>query len=158
GFDPFRERELESIFTTANGYMGVRGAPSTPLPNSEADLFVAGIYAGKAENRPYSETEFLTDDRDSDTAELATFPSPFRLMVQVDGRAFQLEEHSWRSYRRELSMHDALLHSHIIFPSPGGELTRLDTRRFASRADPHLLIQEVVICAENHSGVLQVEV
>src|SRR5690606_19235113 len=72
--------------------------------------------------------------------------------------AFQLEEHSWRSYRRELSMRDALLQSHIIFPSPGGELTRLDTRRSASRADPHLLIQEIVICAENHSGVVQVEV
>ncbi|MCW8196334.1 beta-phosphoglucomutase family hydrolase [Proteobacteria bacterium 005FR1] len=158
GFDPSRERELESIFTVANGYMGVRGAPDTALPNSEADLFVAGIYASKAPSFPYSEKEFLTDERNSDTAELVPFPSPFRLQVQVDGRPFELTEDSWRSYRRELVLREALLLNHVSFPGPDGELTCLDTRRFASLADRHLLGQEIRLCAENYSGRIQVDV
>lgn len=158
GFDPARERELESIFTVANGYMGIRGAPDTPLPNSQADLFVAGIFAGKAASRPYSETEFLSDSRTSDTAELATFPSPFRLKLEVQGEAVQLNENSWRSYRRQLSLRDAEVLSHVGFAGKASQITRLDTQRLASRADPHLLMQEIQLCAENYSGHVELDV
>jgi alpha,alpha-trehalose phosphorylase len=52
GFDPAQEHDMESIFAVGNGYMGVRAALDTPLPGSQGDLFVAGVYDRKAPKRP----------------------------------------------------------------------------------------------------------
>lgn len=59
GFDPAREHAMEALFTVANGYLGLRGALDLPMPGSDDDLFVAGIYDRKHPERPYSELEFM---------------------------------------------------------------------------------------------------
>ncbi|MGQ9425570.1 HAD-IA family hydrolase [Gilvimarinus sp. F26214L] len=158
GFDPVQERELESIFTVANGRLGVRGAPDTPLPNSQDDLFVAGIYGRKVEHVPYSETEFVTNGRDNPYAELVHFPSPFRLHLRIDDVPVELRESNWRSYRRTLALREAVVSNHVGFATPAGESSRLDTARVASLADPHLLLQEIEVCADNNSADLSVQV
>jgi hypothetical protein len=87
GFDSAREHEMESIFTVGNGYLGVRGALDTPLPGSQADLFIAGVYDRKQPERTYSELEFLADGRDDyPYSELVTFPFPVhRFTTQASG-------------------------------------------------------------------------
>lgn len=77
---------MESLFTVGNGYLGVRGALDSPLPGSQCDLFVAGVYDRKLSQLPFSEIEFLAPDRDGDPyAELVPLPFPFRLKVSVEG-------------------------------------------------------------------------
>lgn len=159
GFDPARERGVESIFTLGNGYLGVRGALEAVLPSTQGDLFVAGVYDRKQESLPYSEHEFLDPHRgDYPYSEIVSLPFPFRIGLEVDGMALTLVDSAWRSQRRVLDMQAAVLESETVFEPGGGRCINLRTRRCASLAAPHLLLQEVAVRLDNHSGRVELNV
>jgi beta-phosphoglucomutase family hydrolase len=158
GFDPTREHEMESIFTVGNGYLGVRGALDTPLPGSRADLFVAGIYDRKQSSLPYSELEFLTEDRGDDPySELVSLPFPFAVRVTVNGQPLDLSTGPWREHRRQFDLQRALLFSYCRFEDDRARRTLVETWRCASLADPHLLMQEVRVTCENYAGLVEID-
>jgi beta-phosphoglucomutase family hydrolase len=157
GFDPAREHEMESLFIVANGYLGVRGAPDTPLPGSLADLFIAGIFDGKHAELPYSEPEFLTVDRGEHVfSELVSLPFPFRIQLSAAGAPLELHTGAWRAHRRILDLRQGVLETQLFFDTEGRQTT-LRTRRCASLANLHLLLQEITIQLENHSSVVEIE-
>jgi alpha,alpha-trehalose phosphorylase len=158
GFDPAREHDMESLFTVGNGYLGVRGALDTPLPGSRADLFVAGIYDRKQSSLPYSELEFLTEDRgDYLYSELVSLPFPFAVRIAVDGCPLDLVKGPWREHRRTLDLRRGMLCSHSRFEDERGRRTVVETWRCVSLADPHLLMQEVRVTCENYSGLVEID-
>lgn len=158
GFDAARERDVESLFTVANGFLGVRGALDIPLPSSQGDLFVAGIYDRKIASQPYSEYEFLeAQTSDYPYGEIVSLPFPFRLRIALDGQAVSLGEHDWSSHRRVLDMRQAVLHGETVFRPSDGQHASLATRRCASLADRHLLLQEITVCLENYSGEVDLD-
>jgi beta-phosphoglucomutase family hydrolase len=158
GFDPAREHEMESIFTVGNGYLGVRGAVDTPLPGSQADLFVAGIYDRKPPTLPYSESEFLVQDGgDYQYGEIVPSPSPFSLQVSVDDKPLDLVKGPWREHRRTLDMKRGILCGHYRFEDAEGRCTTVETWRMASLVNLHLLMQEVRVTCENYTGMIQIQ-
>ncbi|HEX7088076.1 MAG TPA: HAD-IA family hydrolase [Vicinamibacterales bacterium] len=158
GFDPAREHAMESLFAVGNGYLGVRGSPDRPLPGSQGDLFVAGIYDRKHLPRPYSEQEFLGDGRDDNLySELVSMPFPFRVSVEVDGCVLEVGGPHMRQYQRRLDLRRAELHGAVSFDVGAGRRVEIRTRRCASQADLHLVLQEVRVCLANHSGELAVD-
>jgi beta-phosphoglucomutase family hydrolase len=158
GFDPAREHEMESIFSVSNGYLGVRGAFDAPAPISQGDLFIAGVYDRKHPERPYSEHEFMTEGRDDyPYSELASAPFPFRVRLAVDGVPLDLAGTRWREHRRVLQMRDAILHAEAGFEIGDGCVVWVRTRRCASAADLHLLLQEITICPENRAVRVELE-
>lgn len=159
GFDPSREREMESLFTVGNGYLGVRGSLDTPLPGgSQADLFVAGVYDRKHSQRPYSELEFLTEGREEYAySELVSLPFPFQLRISVDGRPLDMIEGPWRAYRWILDLRHGVLRGHYLFEDENGRRTAIDAWRCASLADPHLLLQELAVTCENYEGFVEID-
>lgn len=158
GFDPAREHGMESLFTVGNGYLGLRGALSTPLPGAEADLFVAGIYDRKQPSLPYSELEFLTQERgDYAYSEIVSLPFPLALTVSVDGQPLDLETAPWREHRRTLDLANGILIGLTEYADDHGRQTRVETRRLASLADPHLLMQEVTVTCADHAGLVRIE-
>ncbi len=159
GFDPARERGVESIFTLGNGYLGVRGALEAALPSSQGDLFVAGVYDRKQEALPYSEHEFLDPHRgDYPYSEIVSLPFPFRIALEVDGAPLTLVDSAWRSQRRVLDMQAGVLESETVFEPGGGRCVNLKTRRCTSLADRHLLLQEITVRLDNHSGRVELDV
>jgi len=158
GFDPTREHEMESLFTVGNGYLGVRGALDMPLPGSQSDLFIAGIYDRKQPSLPYSELEFLTERRDDYAySELVSFPFPFRVRVTVDGRAFDMREGPWRKIQRVLDLRTGALRVSYRFEDKQGRRTLIEIWRCASMADPHLLMQEITVTCENHESLVTID-
>jgi alpha,alpha-trehalose phosphorylase len=158
GFDPAREHDMESIFTVGNGYLGVRGAVDTPLPGSQADLFVAGIFDRKQPTLPYSESELLTPDgADYQYGEIVPLPFPFALRVSVDDQPLDLVNGPWRQFRRTLDMKRGLLCSHYRFEDARGRHTVVEAWRCASLDDLHLLMQEVRVTCENYAGTIEIE-
>ena len=128
GFDPAREPAMESLFTVGNGYLGVRGALDSPLPGSQGDLFVAGVYDRKRPHLPYSELEFITPERDDNPhAELVALPFPFRLRG-IGGAGDD-------DLQRRLDLRCGMLETRT---------RTLETWRCASAADPHLLLQQAL--------------
>lgn len=153
GFDPAREHEMESIFTVGNGYLGVRGTLDSPLPGSQGDLFIAGVYDRKHPERPYSELEFMTANRgDYSYSELVSAPFPFRVRIAVDSHPLDLAGRDWRVYRRLLDLRGGTLHSHSAFETGTDRRIVVHSRRCASMADLHLLLQEITVCLENFSS------
>ncbi len=158
GFDPAREHAMESLFAVGNGYLGVRGSPDRPLPGSQDDLFVAGIYDRKHLQRPYSEQEFLGDGRDDNPySELVSLPFPFRVRAEVDGCVLKVDGPHMRQHLRRLDLRRAELHGALAFDIGEGRRVEVRTRRCASQADLHLVLQEVRVCLSNHSGELAVD-
>ncbi|BAU49717.1 beta-phosphoglucomutase [Sulfurifustis variabilis] len=158
GFDPAREHGMESLFTVGNGYLGVRGTLDMPLPGSQADLFIAGIYDRKQSSLPYSELEFLTGDRsDYAYSEIVSAPFPFGLEIIVDGQRLDLAQGPWRVHRRVLDLARGALQSHYLYEDDRGRRTRVEAWRCASSADPHLLLQEVSVTCENHESLVQLD-
>jgi beta-phosphoglucomutase family hydrolase len=157
GFDPAREHALESVFTVGNGYLGVRGALETPLPGSQGDLFIAGVYDRKHSGRPYSELEFLGMGRDDHAySELVSAPFPFRLRLSVDDMPLDLGGPHWREHRRALDLRPGILHGRDVYATEDRR-TVVRTRRLASLDDLHLLVQEITVCLENHSGTVRLD-
>ncbi len=157
GFDRVRERQMESLFCVGNGYLGVRGALDSPLPESQCDLFIAGVYDRKCADLPYSEIEFLAPERGAAVyAELVPLPFPFRLVISVEGRPVDFAGSYGRELRRVLDMRHGVLHIEATFETPGGRCTAVRTRRCASLADPHLLLQEALVSPENHWGTVDI--
>ena len=158
GFDPAREHEMESIFTVGNGYLGVRGTLDAPLPGSQGDLFIAGVYDRKHPERPYSELEFLAASRgDYPYSELISAPFPFRLRIVVDGHPLDLAGPHWRVYRRLLDLRGGILHNHSAFETDADRRIVVHSRRCASMTDLHLLLQEITVCLENFSAAVDID-
>ncbi|HEY8370803.1 MAG TPA: beta-phosphoglucomutase family hydrolase [Thermodesulfobacteriota bacterium] len=158
GFDPAREHDVESLFTVGNGYLGVRGSLDTPVAVSQGDLFIAGVYDRKRPERPYSELEFLTLDRgESLYSELVSLPFPFRLRLAVDGEPLDLSRSIWRRHERVLDLARGILEGCAVYETAGERRTVVGTRRLASAADLHLLLQEVTVCLDNHSATVDLD-
>lgn len=151
GFERARERQMESLFCIGNGYLGVRGALDTPLAWSQPDLFVAGIYDEKSADLPYSEIEFLAPDRGGNRyAELVPLPFPFRVGIAVGGVTLDQSGRTSFELERLLDMQKGMLHLETRFETADGRKTTVRSRRCASLADSHLLLQEVAAIRENH--------
>lgn len=158
GFDSVRERQMESLFAVGNGYLGVRGALDTPPPGSQCDLFIAGIYDRKRAELSYSELEFLAPERgDYPYVELVPLPFPFDLRFSVEGEPLDFAGPHGRELRRTLDLRGGVLQIEAVYETPGGRRTATHTRRCASLADPHLLLQEVRVSPENHWAVVALE-
>lgn len=157
GFDAARERGVESLFTIGNGYLGVRGALDTPVPVAQGDLFVAGVYDRKQASRPYSEHEFMDAGRDGAFSEIVSFPFPFRVEARLDGQRMSLAETQWRMHRRTLDMRAGVLRSSARYEPRPGLYVSVASRRCASLENVHLLLQEVTVCLENFSGMLELD-
>ena len=93
---------------------GVRGALDAPLPGSQGDLFVAGVYDRKTPDRPYSELEFQGRG-DDPYRELASAPFPFRLRLVVEGTPLDLAGPHWREHRRVLDLRGGTLHGQAVY-------------------------------------------
>jgi beta-phosphoglucomutase family hydrolase len=155
GFDTAREHAMESLFGVGNGYFGVRGALDTPLPGSQSDLFVAGIYDAKNVELAYSELELMAPSRGGNPyAQLEPLPSPFRITVRVEGEPLDFSGPTGRSLKRRLEMRDGLSELESAYETSGGHWTTVRTQRCASLADPHLALHEVVVTPEHHSGAI----
>lgn len=158
GFEPSRERELETIFSIGNGYLGIRGALLTPIPTSQPDLFISGIYGKKVSVLPYSEVEFMTSDRAGNPyVELVPFPSPFRMTVFIGGRALNPEQATLTHFKRILDLRRGALHEFYRYVDGDGRATRIRSCRVAVLENPHLLLHDLEITAENHSERLDIE-
>jgi beta-phosphoglucomutase family hydrolase len=158
GFDPAREHAMESLFTVGNGYLGVRGALDSPLPGSQGDLLVAGLYDRKHPERPYSELEFLEGGRADDPyRELASAPFPFRVRLTLDGILLEATAGVCRAHRRVLELRHGVLHAETAYETEGDRRTVVRTMRCASLDDLHLLLQEVRVSLDNHSGTVELD-
>ncbi|MGZ3698567.1 MAG: hypothetical protein ACXWP5_10560, partial [Bdellovibrionota bacterium] len=155
-FTPSRARELEACFALGNGRVGVRGSLEMPIPISQSDLFIAGIYSEKIPSLPYSEIRFTTPEaRPNFYNEIVPFPFPFRFKIRIDGHTLGMASPSLKQFERALDLKKGLLFNSLRFEGENGRITTLRTLRCVSLSDPQLLLQEIQLTCENYSAVVE---
>jgi kojibiose phosphorylase len=128
GFDRFRERELESWFTVANGRTGTRGSLEEGSPESNPATYVAGVYGR------------LPDGKAG--PELLIGPHWTLLQPRIADTSVHLETGEILEHRRVLDFRQAILFRFWRQRLPSGQEVSFRSARFASLADRELLLLE----------------
>jgi trehalose/maltose hydrolase-like predicted phosphorylase len=140
GFDPFREREVETWLTIANGETGTRGSLEEGSPASTPATFVAGVYG-------------------DDTGELhirqpVVAPDWLCLRLLVEGMPLTLTNGEVIEHRRVLDMQQGVVFRYWRQRDRVGRTTRIRTVRFASLADRSIMVLRAEASPEDFCGRL----
>ena len=136
GVNPAREREIEALFAIGNGYMGMRASILEGTRFSHPSTFVAGVYVPDGGIGPRH----------------AVLPDWTHIEVNVEGERLSLETGRVLAHRRWVDLRRGILWREWRQQDPSGRITRLTYLQLASLADRHVLLQSVVITAENYAG------
>jgi len=140
GFDPFREREVETWLTVANGETGTRGSLEEGSPASTPATFVAGVFG-------------------DDTGELhirqpVTAPDWLCLRLLVEGMPLNLMNGEIIEHRRLLDMSQGIVFRYWRQRDRVGRTVRVRTARFASLADRSVMVLRAEASPEDFCGRL----
>ena len=142
GYNPVREREVESIFTVGNGYLGTRGSLAEQDEASSPTTLVAGVFDRRSQRAP---------------DEMPIFPDWLFTRIYVDDERLQMKRKNIVEHRRILDMRKGLLFRELLYEDITDRVTRVLFLHFASLADPHALALRVTIIPRNYRGELRVE-
>ena len=125
GFDPFREREVETWLTVANGESGTRGALEEGSAVSTPATLVAGVYGDGTDDPPFRQP--------------VPAPDWTGLRLVVDGRHMNLSTGELLEHHRVLDMRDGVVYRYWRQREGEGRTLAVRTARFASLADREVL-------------------
>ncbi|MGH2606716.1 MAG: glycoside hydrolase family 65 protein, partial [Anaerolineales bacterium] len=129
GVDRRRLNSQETLFTIGNGYLGTRGVFEEGFPGEGRGTFLHGVF----------------DDAPVGFTELVNVPDWLHLEILLDGERFSLDRGLVEAYERSLDTKTGLVSRHVHWRSPAGRRAELLFERFASLAQPHLVIARVSV-------------
>jgi len=138
GFDPFREREVETWLTVANGETGTRGALAEGSAISTPATFVAGVYGDGTGDPPFRQP--------------VPAPDWTGMRLMIDGSAVTLANGEIVEHERVLDMRHGIVFRTWRQRLRTGRTVRMRTARFASLADRHLMAARAEATLEDFSG------
>ncbi|RME87223.1 MAG: glycoside hydrolase family 65 protein [Anaerolineae bacterium] len=139
-FDPSRLHHHETLFTVGNGYLSTRGSLEEGFPGQWNATLIHGLF----------------DDAPIVHTELANAPDWTALTIFLDGERFALTRGDLLAFERTLNLRNALLTRTVRWRSPKGREFTLRFERFASLADPHLLVLRLTVTAHDAPAELQI--
>ncbi|HEY9669243.1 MAG TPA: glycosyl hydrolase family 65 protein, partial [Coleofasciculaceae cyanobacterium] len=131
--------QMETLFSTANGYLGLRGVFEEGTPVGQNGTFINGFY----ESWPivYAEEAFGFA-RTGQTIVNATDSKIIRLYV--DDEPFYLPSANLLKFERALDMQNGTLDREVLWQTPSGKQVLIRSRRLVSFEHRHL----AAICYE----------
>lgn len=164
------EGKLGTTFSLSNGMLGLRGAHEECPAWGRPEFYVAGTYAtGPSDLLGFHDPDHILSHPDrikQDALELLgddaivtlpNLPFPIALNLSVAGDRFTFESHKVLSCERLLDMERAVLRRTLVFRDRLGNRTRVDSVRFVSMAEPHLVCMRACVKRLNHSEVVQLD-
>ena len=143
GFTLAREHEIESLFAISNGNAGTRGSLEEGSLLSAPATFIAGIFRHPA--------------APGMVPELLNFPNWVGTKVWVNGSPLSMQEGHVLEHRRLLDLKQAILRREWRHKDLDGRITRFNSLRLASLSDRHILLQQIVLTAENYCPNFTIE-
>lgn len=121
-FDAATQKHKETIFTTGNGALCVRGSLEEGFPGDMPSCFVHRVW----------------DDMPVNFTELANIPRWTGVDVWIDGQRLRLDSGTVSEYRRQLDLRTGVLSRSFRWQAQaGGPVAALRFERCVSLADPH---------------------
>ena len=141
GFDPLREREVESLMAIGNGYLGTRGSLEEQVGASSAATLLDGVY-----------------DRASEDSfdEQVIAPDWLFSRISINGEQLAADKFGLLEHGRTLDMEKGILFRHWRHRSESDEVTLIKTVRFALLEDPHAQLERITVVPENYAGRVEI--
>ncbi len=148
-----------TVFTTANGYLSLKGSlledrsgtyPTTILAGvfDVADM-IAFIRPTKHERR-YLDPEFFDDAKPSPS--VANLPDPLFIQVFVEGVELSFRRGNIDSFAQHYDMRTGLYTYEYILEQPNGRKTKISASRFADMSRVHTVAMRYSVTPINYSG------
>ncbi len=137
GFYPEFLGQAETLFSTGNGYLGIRGCFEENAPVHHAGTFINGFYESWPIQYPEEAFGFA---KTGQTIVDVTDARIIRLFI--DGEPLDLAEVEIESYERALDMRNGVLERELVWTTPSGKRARLRSKRLVSFVDRHLAVIE----------------
>ena len=150
-FVPELEKSRESLLATGNGYLGSRGAMEEALAG---DVHYPGTYSAGLYNRLISKVS----GKDIENEDLVNCPNWHLIRFRIDGGEwFEIKQDNIKSINRVLDLKNGSLTREVVFADNKGRETRVYSTRFASMANPHLLLMRYQLEPLNYEGEIELE-
>ena len=141
GFDPIREREIETILSLGNGYIGTRDSLAEAYGFSSPGTFVAGIYE-KFNNNTYNEIVKLADWT--------------RIKVFIRGNQLDLFKFKSLQHVRYLDLKQGISVREWETQDDVGRITKIRIVKFVSISNKNEVGKSISIQPQNYSGKIRV--
>ncbi len=149
-----------SLFTTGNGYMGVRGSHEEFGETRIQGAFVRGLFDEIVEivepfpdntymKKYYFDEEKLKRFEKQDSC--INFPDFLLIRFTIGGKVFLPWDGKIVSWKRYLDTKTGVLTREVVWDDGEGNQTRFTFERFASYANKHLYVQRATCQPINHS-------
>ncbi|MDJ0787990.1 MAG: glycosyl hydrolase family 65 protein [Myxococcota bacterium] len=145
-YSPGRLAQFETLFTTSNGYLGIRGAYDEGEPAHQNGTLINGFH----ETWPivYGESAFGFAETGQTIVNVADAK---RIRLWVDDEPFSLSHASLVSYERALDMREGVLRRELLWELASGKLVSIRSRRLVSFEHRHVAAVEYEVTVQNAS-------
>ena len=156
GYDVNEEANQETIFTLANGYMGVRGAIELPSQKKCQGTYLAGVF-DKPEEPDDAVVCGLTLRNKAITPAYAIVPDTNLFEIQAEGSNFDFMNCDIQKCKRTLDMRHGLEQNEYIIKNRSGNMIDVKTLTMVSKVRKHIIMYRVDVTPVNFSGKLTVK-
>ncbi|AXK44508.1 glycoside hydrolase family 65 protein [Brachybacterium saurashtrense] len=126
---------VETLFATANGYLGMRGTPSEGRDAESHGTFLNGFHETWQINHAESAFGFA---RTGQT--MISVPDSSVMKLYVDDEPLLLSIADLEEYERWIDFREGVLHRELIWRTPAGKRVRVSTSRMVSFPERHLAL------------------
>ncbi|SDB80267.1 alpha,alpha-trehalose phosphorylase [Raineyella antarctica] len=139
--------QMETLFSVANGYLGMRGNPEEGRDSFAHGTFVNGFH----ETWPIRHAEEAYGfARVGQT--IVNVPDTKVMKLYVDDEPINLSMADLQAYERSLDFRDGVLRRHLLWRTPSGKTVRIDTTRMVSMTDRHLAVMTMDVTMEDQAA------
>ena len=156
GYDVNEEANQETIFTLANGYMGIRGAIELPSQNKCHGTYLAGVF-DKLEVPDDSVVCGLTLQNKAITPAYAIVPDTNLIEIHTAGDSFDFMNCDIQNCKRVLDMRHGITRNEYTIKSRKGNIVEVKTLTMVSKVRKHIIMYYVNVMPVNFSGKLTVK-
>ncbi len=151
GYDTQKEKSREALLTVGNGYFGTRGAleETDANPNNYPGTYMAGLF-----NRLKSPV----GDRMIENEDFVNAPNWLPITFKIaEGEWFDPNTDEVVELERSLDFRSGVLNKKMIVSDKDGRETLIESRRFASMANPHHAAIDYSLTPLNYNGYIRVK-
>jgi trehalose/maltose hydrolase-like predicted phosphorylase len=144
-YDTSKEKSREALLAVGNGYIGIRGAMEE---TGAGEINYPGSYIAGLYNRLSSRV----GDRDIENEDFVNIPNVLPINFKINGEEININEVEINSIERILDFRNGLLKRNLQITDQKGRKTQVESKRFTSMDNPHLIVMQYQFTALNYSG------
>ncbi|UDY22730.1 glycoside hydrolase family 65 protein [Nocardioides sp. Kera G14] len=139
----------ETLFSVANGYLGMRGNPEEGRPSFAHGTFVNGFH----ETWPIKHAENAFGFAKTGQT-IVNAPDAKVMKIYVDDEPLTFGTADLEAYERTLDFRDGILRRSLIWRTPSGKRVKIDSTRMVSMAQRHLAVMSLEVTMLSGSAPL----